>query len=107
MESFRSLDSWIKEVEKHSGDEVTIIILANKSDVEEDIQVSDADIKQFEEERKIPIIKTSAKTGENVDESFLQMTKELITKKNNSGDNGQRSLGLTFKKMQSTSGDSS
>ena len=78
---------------------MTIIILANKSDVEEDIQVSDADIRQFEEERKIPIIKTSAKTGENVDESFLKMTKELITKKNNSGDTGQRSLGLAFKKM--------
>eukprot|EP00352_Strombidinopsis_acuminata_P009368 CAMPEP_0176351686 /NCGR_PEP_ID=MMETSP0126-20121128/10420_1 /TAXON_ID=141414 ORGANISM="Strombidinopsis acuminatum, Strain SPMC142" /NCGR_SAMPLE_ID=MMETSP0126 /ASSEMBLY_ACC=CAM_ASM_000229 /LENGTH=45 /DNA_ID= /DNA_START= /DNA_END= /DNA_ORIENTATION= len=45
MESFKSLDSWIKEVEKHSGDEVTIIIMANKCDMEEDIQVSDADIK--------------------------------------------------------------
>jgi hypothetical protein len=41
------------------------------------------------------VIKTSAKTGLNVDESFLEMTKKLIVKKNNSGqDDKKKSLGL-------------
>ena len=80
-----NVGSWIKEVEKHSGEDVTIMVLANKSDEEPDqIEVSDADIKQFEEQYKLKVVKTSAKTGQNVDESFLDMTKKLIVKKNNS-----------------------
>lgn len=76
----------MKEVEKHSGEDVTVMVLANKSDSPSDeIEVSDADIKKFEEETKLKVIKTSAKSGLNVDESFLEMTKKLIVKKNNSG----------------------
>jgi GTPase SAR1 family protein len=59
-----NVEGWIKEVEKHSGEDVTIMVLANKSDCPpEEIEVSDADIKKFEEEKKIKVIKASAKTG--------------------------------------------
>ena len=76
------MTSWIKEVEKHSGEDVAITVLANKSDADEDVEVTDSDIKKFEEEYKLKVIKCSAKTGTNVDESFLDMTKKLIIKKN-------------------------
>lgn len=50
------------------------------------------------------MIKTSAKTGLNVDESFINMTKNLITKKNAAGDQGsedrKRKMGLAFKRLQ-------
>lgn len=36
------------------------------------------EIKELEESKKIPVILTSAKTGHNVDESFIDMTKRLI-----------------------------
>jgi GTPase SAR1 family protein len=59
-----NVDGWIKEVEKHSGEDVTIMVLANKADCNPDeVEVTDADIKKFEEERKIKVIKASAKTG--------------------------------------------
>ncbi len=75
----------MKEVEKHSGEDVTVTVLANKSDSPiDEIEVSDADIKKFEEECKLKVMKVSAKTGMNVDDSFLEMTKKLIVKKNNS-----------------------
>ena len=32
-ESFNNIDSWLTEVQKHCGNEVNIIILANKCDV--------------------------------------------------------------------------
>ena len=80
-----NVGSWLKEVEKHSGEDVTVTVLANKSDCPaEEIEVTDAEIKKFEEESGIKVIKTSAKTGENVDESFLDMTKKLIVKRNSS-----------------------
>jgi len=51
----------------------------------------------------IPVIRTSAKTGNNVDESFIDMTKQLILKKNQSGNSGaedrKKSMGLAFKRL--------
>lgn len=86
----------MKEVEKHSGEDVTVMILANKADCpQEEVEVSDIDIKKFEEENKLKVMKVSAKTGLNVDESFLEMTKKLIIKKNNSSqEDKKKTLGL-------------
>ena len=89
----------MKEVEKHSGEDVTIMVLANKSDAEDDIEVSENDIKKFEEENKIKVIKVSAKTGANVDDSFLDMTKKLIVKKNNAGEDKRGTMGLRMLKQ--------
>ena len=57
------MNSWMKEIEKHSGEDVTVMVLANKADAESDIEVSDNDIKKCEEENKIKVTKVSAKTG--------------------------------------------
>lgn len=88
--------SWMKEVEKHSGEDVTVMVLANKSDcAPEEVEVTDLDIKKFEEENKLKVMKVSAKTGLNVDESFLEMTKKLIVKKNNSSqEDKKKTMGL-------------
>lgn len=96
QESFLNVASWMKEVEKHSGEDVTVMVLANKADCpQEDIEVFDIDIKKFEEENKLKVMKVSAKTGLNVDESFLEMTKRLIVKKNNSSqEDKKKTLGL-------------
>ncbi len=102
-ESFLNVGSWLKEVEKHSGEDVTVSVLANKSDAApEEIEVTDADIKKFEEEYPgLKVIKTSAKTGSNVDESFLDMTKKLIIKRNNSTqEEKKKTIGL--KKLKET-----
>ena len=95
-ESFMNLGSWLKEVEKHSGEDVSIMVLANKSDAPGDeIEVTDAEIKKFEEESGLKVLKTSAKVGTNVDESFLEMTKKLIVKKNSSGqEEKKKTIGL-------------
>ena len=84
------------------------MVLANKSDMEDEIEVSEADIKKFEEEYKLKVIKTSAKTGINVDESFLEMTKKLIVKKNSNGaDDKKKNLGLKKLREQLDGGNES
>jgi GTPase SAR1 family protein len=35
-ESFLSIDSWLEEIHKHVGDDVLIMVFANKSDLLED-----------------------------------------------------------------------
>lgn len=90
-ESFLSIDSWLEEIHKNVGDDVLVMIFANKADLyddpqSEEIQVTDAEIKQLAESKNLQVIKTSAKTGLNVDESFIDMTKSLMAKKNQAGD---------------------
>jgi len=81
------------------------MIFANKSDITapEEIQVTDEEINEYSKIKGIPVIKTSARTGEGVDNSFLDMTKQLILKKNQAGgssDDRKRNMGLAFKKLQ-------
>lgn len=79
------------------------MVFANKSDLPQDqVQVTDAEIKEFEEKYKLPVIKTSARTGEGVDDSFLSMTKKLVVRKSeetSSGDDRKQSMGLAFKRL--------
>ena len=79
------------------------MVFGNKCDDESDIQVTDDDIKQFEQTHpNIPVVKTSAKFGTNVDDSFFDLTKKLIIEKNKNGGSNdrKRSMGLAFKKLQ-------
>ena len=45
--------------------------------------MTDEEIAAFEKSHNLKVLKTSAKTGEGVDEAFLEMTKALIKKNNN------------------------
>ncbi len=47
-ESFLSIDGWLSEVEKHSGNDVSIMVFANKSDCTDEIVVTDQEIREFE-----------------------------------------------------------
>ena len=73
-------------------------------DDEAEVQVTDDEIAQFESQHpNIPVVKTSAKYGTNVDDSFLELTKKLIIEKNKNGGGGndrQRTMGLTIKRLQ-------
>ena len=99
-DSFVNVDGWLTEIEKHCGTDVSVIVLANKCDIspkgdsgnkdyededdqEREIEVTDEEIAAFEKSHNLKVLKTSAKTGEGVDESFLEMTKALIKKNNN------------------------
>lgn len=44
--------------------------------------MTDEDIANFEQTHNLKVLKTSAKVGSGVDESFLEMTKALIKKQN-------------------------
>ena len=86
------------------------MVLGNKMDDEAEIQVTDEEIAQFESQHpNIPIVKTSAKFGTNVDDSFLELTKKLIIDTNKKGSGGasgdrQRTMGLALKRLQLSEG---
>ena len=83
-QSFLNLDDWIAEVEKHGKTDVEIAVIANKVDVmEEGIlepEVSQEEIKEFEKRTGLSVFMASAKTGKNVEATFLKLTETLINK---------------------------
>ena len=54
----------------------------NEDDQEREIEVTDEEIKAFEQAHNLKVLKASAKAGDGVDEAFLEMTKGLIKKQN-------------------------
>ena len=87
MESFTNIPDWITEVSKYTPEDTLKILLVNKSDIDSEAadggkrQVSKEILDKFTEETGIKWIETSAKTGMNVDEAFIHLTKQLIEKK--------------------------
>ena len=85
-ETFLTVSDWLEEVKKCAPEDTLIIVFANKWDLYDERQVSEEDIKSFEEKTGIQVIETSAKSAENVDKGFLFLTTKLIEKRQKDGD---------------------
>ncbi|MFX1591211.1 MAG: hypothetical protein ACFFCL_00835 [Promethearchaeota archaeon] len=54
------------------------MLIGNKSDLTEQIQITESDLKRIADKYKIHYIMTSAKTGENVEEAFLYIAYKFL-----------------------------
>ena len=85
--SFDKLSGWLNDIKEYGPNDICIILVGNKSDVQ------DRKLSLFEEGKKLamnykmPYIEVSAKTGTNVLSMFENITKKMIdnisTKKDN------------------------
>lgn len=64
--SFQSLDSWLEQVEENASDNIILLALGNKIDVQPP-QVSEEEAKRWAKSKNIDIFFTSAKTGQNTE----------------------------------------
>jgi small GTP-binding protein len=76
-ETFEHLATWIDEVEKMTGTQLPGNILANKVDLEEFRAVKFKEIDDFAKARGLTVYRTSAVTGENVNESFIWLARKI------------------------------
>lgn len=86
IQSFFNLKKWINDL-KHYGkyDELSIIVLGNKSDLIEKREVNSEQILEFCDEEKLDYFDVSVKNNFNVKKSFEHLV-NLISKKNNNFD---------------------
>ena len=93
-ETYDNLKFWMQSIKNNMSPdmgEIPIIIVGNKIDCE-DREVNAKEAESFWKEQGYPYFETSAKTGENIDETIKYLVKKVIDVKegkNNTGDNEQ------------------
>ena len=81
--SFNNIKKWINEVENNSDHKTKKILVGNKVDMKDNIQVSKNDIDNLCKKKKIKYIEVSGKNNTNVKEAFDTLVNLIIDKKSN------------------------
>eukprot|EP00301_Raphidiophrys_heterophryoidea_P016413 c25984_g1_i1.p1 GENE.c25984_g1_i1~~c25984_g1_i1.p1 ORF type:complete len:207 (+),score=38.96 c25984_g1_i1:78-698(+) len=77
-ESFQNVRSWMKNIQENAADAVNKILVGNKCDLADKRKVDFAKGKALADEYGIPFFETSAKSNLNVEEAFIQITKDIM-----------------------------
>jgi len=77
-ETFNSLDNWLGQVQSHAGERVPTILVANKTDMESDREVSEESGREWARSRDMAFIETSARGSLNVEDAFRLFARLLI-----------------------------
>ena len=79
-ESFNNVNVWVEDCKNETAKTIQIVLVGNKTDLEDKRQVDTEEGEQLAEKYGILFKETSAKTGDNVNE-ILHMSAEEIAKK--------------------------
>ena len=77
-DSFKNLESWLIEIEKNASENILKLLIGNKSDLEEDREISKEEGQAFANRNGMQFMETSAKMNTNVDEAFQALGKLMI-----------------------------
>ncbi|KAM9832082.1 ras-related protein Rab-19 [Neosynchiropus ocellatus] len=79
--TFTSVSDWIHEVELYGAANVVLVLIGNKCDLEQEREVPFEDACTLANERGVlAALETSAKESQNVEEAFVMMARELLTR---------------------------
>ena len=78
--TYTEIKKWLKEFQQHAGSNVPFVLIGNKKDLVENIGeiIESKDAKKFAEEKNSIYIETSAKTGVNVEDSFIGLAQKMV-----------------------------
>ncbi|XP_073832987.1 RAS oncogene family member Rab21 [Musca autumnalis] len=78
QDSFQKVKNWVKELKRMLGSEIILTIAGNKIDLEEQRTVQEDEAVAYAESVGAHYFETSAKTNENVDELFMELTRLMV-----------------------------
>ena len=70
--TYNHLSSWLTDARNLTNPNTVIFLIGNKSDLEAQRDVTYEEAKQFADENGLMFVEASAKTGENVEDAFLE-----------------------------------
>ena len=77
-ESFNNLSSWIKTIRDDCGTLVPIIVVGNKSDLEDQRSISKNQAMEFAKNEKVEYLETSSKSGENITKAINMLVVKVL-----------------------------
>ncbi|XP_074046541.1 ras-related protein Rab-17 [Macrotis lagotis] len=84
--SFQRAQIWWKELENEfQPEEIVVILVGNKTDLEDTREVTLEEGKEFAESNKLLFIETSAKLNHQVTEAFSAIARELLKREEQNG----------------------
>ena len=95
-DTYDNLKFWLQSIKNNmSADmgEIPIIIIGNKIDCKDEREVNFQEAENFWKEQGYPYFETSAKTGENIDETIKFLVKKVIDIKAGIKDNDKENNG--------------
>jgi Ras-related protein Rab-1A len=107
-QSFKDIENWLAEVERHANENVVKLLVGNKCDLESARQVSTEEGKEFAESLGIKFLETSAKETTNVDKAFFTMANEIKARVQKDDDSGKQDTGKptnNTRKLESSGSD--
>ncbi|KAJ4714478.1 Ras-related protein like [Melia azedarach] len=91
-QSFDHIPRWLEELRSHADKNIVIILIGNKSDLENQRAVPTEDAKEFAEKEGLFFLETSALEATNVENAFMTVLTEIfniVNKKNLAAGEGQ------------------
>ncbi|PNF39033.1 Ras-related protein Rab-37 [Cryptotermes secundus] len=84
--SFDNIRAWLGEIREYAQDDVVIMLLGNKADCGSERVVRKEDGERLAREYNVAFMETSAKTGLNVELTFMAVARELKFRKSGNPD---------------------
>ena len=78
-ETYENINNWYEEIKKVTPT-ISLILVGNKIDLEDQRQVSKEQGEVLAEKLEVSYIETSAKTGENIEDAFKMLALQMIKK---------------------------
>ncbi|KAL5277877.1 RAB21 family protein [Megaselia abdita] len=82
QDSFEKVKNWVKELKKMLGNEVVLVIVGNKTDLEKDRNVQTQEAEEYATSVGARYFETSAKLNEGIEDVFLDLSAAMINNQN-------------------------
>ena len=102
-ESFKNLNFWLNDLKTQSNPDIKIILIGNKKDLNAKREVTFEQGQKFYKEKQFQLFfETSAKTGENIQEVFLESARILFNDFVDYNENSRKSSIMSYNHIEKT-----
>lgn len=84
-ESFDNIMFWTKNVEENADDGVVLLLIGNKTDLEQNRVISTEQGQELADKLGIPFLETSAANNSNVKKLFMTMVEDIVNGRSQAG----------------------
>ena len=81
--SFENIDKWIPDLKSNGDNDIIMILVGNKSDLENQREVTEDEGKQKAQNYKIAFMETSAYNGSNIEKAFQDLIDSVYNNNHN------------------------